>query len=172
MKKFFCISALALVFASCSTDNDSELLQEEAVQVTTVDEVAMKMMNTTTTSCINFLYGSHIIDVSQGINNPMVVFIADVPNGNASRPSKYTLSLEIQTLSDCEDLNSGTGSITRYSMLNYSIPSISDPGFTLSPSQLPSTCYRWRFVVEGFKVTSTSTTPCTTESVWYEEPLF
>lgn len=171
MKKFFYLSALALVFASCSTDN--ELMNEEAVQISTIDEVAVKMMNTTTTtSCINFLYGSHMIDVSQGINNPQVIFIADVPNGNASRPSKYTLSLEIQTLSDCEDLNSGTGSITRYSMLNYSIPSVSDPSFTLQRSQLPSTCFRWRFVVEGFKVTSTSTTPCITESVWYEEPLF
>lgn len=172
MKKFFYISVIALVFASCSTDNDAMLLQEEAVVVSTIDEFNEKMSGTTTTTCISFLYGSAVVDVSQGINNPQVIFTADVPNGNASRPSKYTISLELQALSDCEDLNSGTGSLTRHSLYNFSIPAVSDPGFTLTLGQLPSTCYRWRFVVEGYKVTSTGSTPCVTTSIWYDAPLF
>lgn len=171
MKKFFYLSALALIFASCSTDNDTGLLQEEAVQISTVDEINVKMMTANTVSCVSFLNGNVYIDVSQGINNPQVVFTADVPNGNVTRPARYNVHLEIQTLLDCEDLNSGTGTITRYST-SHLIPTLTDPSITLSPSQLPSTCYRWRFVVDGYKVTSTSSTPCSTTSVWYEEPLF
>lgn len=169
MKKFFYLPVLAILFASCSTDNDSEIFQEDAVVMSTVDPSMQRMSDIQT--CISSLAGTTMVDVSGGFENPQVVFIADVANGSYVR-TKYTLSLEMQLLTDCEDLTSGSGAVTRFSLYNISLPSLNDPKITLSPSQLPSSCYRWRYVVEGSKTTTSGSAPCLTVTPWYEEPLF
>lgn len=169
MKKIFYLSVLALVFASCSVDNDANLLQEDAAQLNAFNE----KMSVNTIGCLGFIYGTTEVDVSQGINNPKVVFIADVPNGPiSSRTTSYNVHLEVQVLFDCENINSGAGFITRHSTTHL-IPTLDpDPRIVLSPSQLPSSCYRWRFVVEGVRISSSGNTPCVTISDWYDETLF
>ena len=169
MKKLLLLPLFALMFASCSTDGD-DLLQEDTVAVTTVAENAYREAQTVT--CLSTLGGYTTLDVSGGFGNPLVNFHADVVNGTGYARTSFTLSLEIQLISDCEGLESGYGAITRYSLYNVSLPSLNDPKITLSPSQLPDSCYRWRYVVEGTKKTTAGTVPCVTESPWYWEPIY
>jgi hypothetical protein len=170
MKKFFLLPLLALLFASCSTDNDEQVFNENAVTFSTVEPNANRnTMVTTPVNCVAALSGNVMIDVSGGFTNPKVVFIADVAQGTTRAAiNSYTLSLEIQPLSDCENLSSGSGTVSRFSLYNVSIPNTADPSISLLPSQLPSNCYRWRWVLQG----GTLTAPCTTVTPWYEEPLF
>jgi hypothetical protein len=173
MKKFLVLSVLAAMFASCSVDNESVNLQEETVGVSVIDEnndLFGKIAYTS--SCFQSIGGSVFVDVSGGISNPKVAFVADVPNDMATPSANYNVSVEMQLLTDCEDLNTGTGAIIKYTINNVAIPAVNDPRVLLSPSQLPSSCYKWRMAVDGIKVTSSGSSACITYSPWDYEPVF
>ena len=169
MKKLFLLLVLMILFAACSVDNeDTVIFEEDAVAMTSFNPAAQRIGTATKTpGCIQSLSGSTYVDVSEGFTSPKVVFVADVPS-DGTQVNFYTLHLEIQLLTDCEDLASGAGAITRYSLYNIPMPSLSDPKISLAQSQLPSSCYRWRWVVGGGSLT----TPCITTTFWYYEPLF
>jgi len=173
LRNFFLVTAIALGLFSCSTDNDMPVMQEEQIAVNTTNDFYLQKILSAgdTEGCVYFLNPSVTVDVSAGIQNPKVIFTADVPNGGSRASSRpYTVTLEMEQLSDCEDLSTGNGIVTRYSLYNQSIPAmLVDPVIKLSRSQLPSTCFRWRFVISGVNTNSQN---CVTASAWDYEPLF
>jgi hypothetical protein len=173
MKKFFVLSVLAMAFVSCSTDNEDVNFQENSIEMSLIEEnESMFGKIAYTSSCFQSIGGDAYVDVSGGISNPKVAFVADVTNDMSAPSANYGVGVEMQLLTDCEDLNTGTGTITKYRITDVAIPAVNDPRILLSLSQLPSSCYRWRMAVDGVKVTTAGSSACITYSPWYYEPVF
>ncbi len=161
MKKLLLLPVFFVTLFSCSTD-DSIAYQDEAGAVTAA---STQRIEKPVNPCIGDLSGYTIINVEGGFGNPVVEFYTD---SSDSRKKKLSAYLEIETLSDCEDITSGTGNVTSYSggIINL----IPDNNIvTLDPSELPAECYRWRVVLTNAPGALSS---CTTVSEWYEAPLF
>ena len=163
MKKILPILFTAFLFVACSTDDAT---------VSETTQAAVDAQLRAVGTCFDGIYGSIYVDVSQGINNPKVQFSADVDDNSDNVNQTYSAKLEIQLLSDCENLNSGTGTSTFYLVPGLiQNPSVNIPKVKLSPSQLPTGCYRWRFTLQG--VSNAQRNPsCISTTQWYDAPLF
>jgi hypothetical protein len=165
MKKLplFLLPLIAL-FISCSSDSDFQA--DEA----TVKN-SMRTIMEPAPDCLMGLEGSLYFDLSKGLNNPVAVFSANV-TGGAPR-TNYNSYVEIELLSDCEDLNSGNGVVTTFEALgSVQNPSVNTPKINVSGSLLPpNPCYRWRVVVEALGAQKGKVS-CVTVSEWYDAPLF
>ncbi|MEL1243366.1 hypothetical protein AAEO56_03760 [Flavobacterium sp. DGU11] len=166
MKKLLLLPVL-LFFAACSTDdNDLNLIQES--ELTNAQYRTAAADN----SCPTNVSSSVYIDVSRGIDRPYVVFSGYVQG--ASNNVTYKARVEIEMLSDCEDITSGNGAVTIFALPGtIQPPFFTAPTVTVAGTLLPSNaCYRWRFVVDGPGAGSKSKTGCSVASPWYDAPLF
>lgn len=161
MKKLLLLPVLLVTLFSCSTD-DSVSYQDES---NAVNAASAERIEKPLNPCIADFSGYTIINVEGGFGNPVVEFYTFSTDGRKKKLSSY---VEIETLSDCEDVNSGTGMVTSFSggIINL-IPN--NNIVTLNPSQLPSGCYRWRLVLTNAPGALSS---CTSVTPWYEAPLF
>ena len=165
------ILLMLMFFYACSTDSvDIEQDQYENA-FTTMSANDESIPNKSSMPPCHKGLSSHVyVDVSSGLGNPVVVFQAVVPS---SVPSNFNfrLKVEIQPLSDCDDMNSINGpSVLFGSNAIVSGGTINPPSVSVSPSQLPS-CYKWRLVYEGF-TTSLTRPSCMSYTSWKEAPLF
>jgi len=167
MKKIMLLP-LFLIFLNCSAD-DNQVNPEQNTENSSVSEDKYKVFATSLPSCFN-LSATVAVDVSNGLGNPVVVFTSSV-NATVSASRKFKVKVEVQQLSDCDDMNSDLGAkviwgpASSLTNVNASPPTVSVAG-----SKLPS-CYKWRFVFEGVSETGRELI-CISNSPWYESPLF
>lgn len=174
MKKILMLSLIALFFISCSTDDSADLLtQENSADIAYSAKGSVGNGKTgggeqPVVSCFSGLAAFTRIDVSAGLNNPVINFTGSVPSTVSSNIA-YNISVEIQGLADCEDFNltsglpiifTSSGSYTNV----YAVP----PAISVLPNQLP-VCYKWRMI---FERANSLTSPCKSVSQWYDAPLF
>ncbi|RZJ75405.1 MAG: hypothetical protein EOO45_05710 [Flavobacterium sp.] len=169
MKKFLTLSLLALLFTACSTD-DSGISQKEqnaSEYGASNDESGNAYRVAGTTECFNTVTGYVYAD---GLNNPNLFFGVTASRTSKGYNSTCRVTLQIQRLSDCDDMASVTGTTISYVLPGTYVNFFAAPvGISIPSSNLPSGCYKWRFVTEGLSGTSID---CTTVSQWYESPLF
>ena len=164
MKKIVLLPLLLLIFTACSTDDADILLDEDQA------ELSPEVEKTELKSCMYALKAETNIDVSGGFGNPVIQFIATTEKSNSAVP--YRITLEVETLDDCEDFTGATGATQSFVQPGYTQVLNTIPyTVTMNPGDLPATCYKWRFVYEGY-VTGKDVVVCYTASQWYESPLF
>ncbi|MES2487688.1 MAG: hypothetical protein V4581_17290 [Bacteroidota bacterium] len=170
MKKLLLLPALALFLFSCSSDTEDLQAMDNHSNARAM-QLASQVTNqipTASLSCFKNLGAHTEIDLSDGFGNGTINFIADAPS---SAMGSYKALVEIEQISDCENLEVGTGNIktfstgVTYNNIYSNAPVISG----IAPSQTFN-CYRWRMVLQG--VNKTGGVSCTTTSQWYEAPLF
>lgn len=166
MKKLLLLPVL-LFFASCSTDDSAlEMSQENASD----DAQYRSAASVTNPTCLDKVDGFITVDLSQGINKPVLVFTASLTGMSAN--VNYKARIEMESLSDCEDVNSGTGTKVSFNAANATTLPASLATISVNHLSLPAfNCYRWRVVVDG-TTSMKGRGPCTTVSQWYEAPLF
>lgn len=170
MKKFLLLTLLAFVFTACSTDDSSTAWEDNA----TVSNVNMKDMFSDENPCFAGVGPGLTIDLADGIDNPVLVFKADLKGSNTreNRRMKFLLSVEMQLLADCEDINVPQGTIVKitnpnyYTLLNDTVK----PTMSLLPSQMLTGCYRWRLVMDGYTMDGEPT--CSSTSRWKDAPVY
>jgi hypothetical protein len=168
MKKILLLLVLGIGLASCTTENEEDFVQYGTVTSQKNNESQAPMRAPSLPSCFTSLTGSVHVDVSNGLGNPIVVFTPTI-TGTVPYTAKFNVRVEVQPLSDCDDMNSNTGSLLTFGPTG-TVQNIifSPPSVSVLPGNMPI-CYKWRFVFEG--VSSLKTT-CYSASVWYESPLF
>ena len=152
---------------ACSTDNEEDFGVSDSNSI--IKQNAVEQFSTLPpTSCFTGLTGQVRVDVSNGLNNPVVIFTPQV-TGNVSATAIFNVRVEVQALSNCDDMGSTVGGLLVFGpagTVNNVVAS--PPSISVVPSNLPS-CYKWRFVFEG----NLRRNPiCYTASQWYESPLF
>lgn len=170
MKKFILLTLLAILIASCSTDD--VMIQEDnvaaAATTETAEEIASRPFGNFK-DCFN-ITGTTDIDLSQGWGNPVVNFYATC--SFIKTGLNYYASVEVQVLDDCEDVE---GSASHYDLFikdgiiyntNTELIKISVPH-----ADLPTNCWRWRYIIKGSRSGSTAVS-CASVSDWYEAPLY
>jgi hypothetical protein len=170
MKKIMILPLIMVLFWACSVDNENELEETDGnMRLAAFSTEAATTNNISVTTCFRGITAGVQADVSNGLGNPVLVFTPAV-TGSVTAGNKYTVRVEIQPLSDCDNMSSDTGSLIVYS---YGTPvqniSTAPPGIMVQPSQIPA-CYKWRMVVDG--VPDKKQTACTSITQWYEAPLF
>jgi len=170
MKKLLLLPALALFLFSCSSDTEDlqamdNHSNERAMQL---GSQVTNQIPTIYLSCFKNLGAHTEIDLSGGFGNGTINFIADAPAGVTG---SFKASVQIEQISDCENLEAGTGNIKTFSTgITYSNISSNAPVVGgIAPSQIFN-CYRWRMVLQ--EVNKTGGLSCTSMSQWYEAPLF
>ncbi|PZR14743.1 MAG: hypothetical protein DI539_18640 [Flavobacterium psychrophilum] len=169
MKKIVLLVMIAVGVWSCSTDNDEVLMHYESDVSERANEESAQALSATTT-CFTDLSASVSVDVSNGIGNPTVVFTPAI-TGPVRISASYRVRVEVQPLSDCDDMNSNTGTLLAFGPSG-SVQNVlaSPPAISVLPANMPS-CYKWRFVFESPAGTPKSQY-CLSASIWYESPLF
>lgn len=177
MKKLFLLSLTVLFVTACSTDDSLEILNQEKAQKVFFSAKAGEAVVAATkpgggdqpiVSCFSGFAAHTEINVSGGLNNPIVNFVADFPSTVALNASFY-VTVEVQQLADCEDFNLTTGSPIFFGTSTpYTNVVANRPTIAVLPNQLP-VCYKWRIFVER---AYSLTTPCKSYSPWYDAPLF
>lgn len=170
MKKIMLLPLLALLF-SCSADDNLISRQNEGdtSSVTYYDNVDGFIEKAgISPSCIN-LGGSVSADVSNGLGNPVLNFTTIV-NGTVVATKKFKVRLEVQALSDCDDMTSSTGSVVVFGPAG-TVQNVqaNPPSFSVMPSQLPL-CYKWRIVFDD-ATDGARGSGCYSYTAWYESPL-
>ena len=156
MKKLLLLPFLLITLFSCSTDDADEVM----IQETTTSTLRPTPVN----QCLASLEGYTNINVDGGFGNPMVEFYV---NASAPDGGQFNLTLEIQRLSDCDNMDSNSGSRMVYDLGRLNLKALDAPVLVLSPQQLPADCYKWRFVA-----TPANGDICLSNFIWYEAPLF
>jgi hypothetical protein len=161
MKKLLLLPFLLITLFSCSTDDaDEVMIQEE-----TAAAAQFSAQRTGIEECVGTVRGYTNINVENGFGDPIVEFYSVALAQMYKK--QHMVYLQVQPLSDCEDMNS-EGDITTYPGKVVNL--VYDQRIiTLKPTQLPASCYKWRFMVTA---TPNSESQCTTLSEWYEAPLF
>ena len=176
MKKMYLLPLLALFFTACSVDDSSEILDQEKIQDADYSNTRFAATAANETKdgkdgpglvCFNDLAAHISMNVSGGLNNPIINFVADVPL-NVSYNTAYMVKVEVQQLADCEDFNVVTGDPIFFGGGKYTNVVMASPTITVLPNELPA-CYKWRMT---FERTGRLVTPCKTISQWYDAPLF
>jgi hypothetical protein len=167
MKKILLLLTVVMGLWSCSTDNEEDFVQYgyNVSQKANENEAAAL----STTSCFTSVTGQVHVDVSNGIGNPVVVFTS-VVTGNVNVRSKYRVRLEVQPLTDCDDMNSDVGTLLIFSLGTIQNVVVLHPSISVLPANMPL-CYKWRFVFESIAGTPINSY-CYSSSEWYESPLF
>lgn len=173
MKKIYLLPLLVLFFTACSVDDSAELLNQEIVEEVFFDSLKEEFNGSgpkeaPQNDCFNGLAAHVSMDVSGGLNNPAVNFVADVPL-TVSPGLAYVVKVEVQQLADCEDFNVVTGDPVFLGGRSYTNVAMAFPSVTVQPNQLP-VCYKWRMVFE--RSGRLIQTPCKALSPWYDAPLF
>jgi len=177
MNKLYLLPLLMLFFASCSVDDSADIVnQQNTTEATTFsvnDSIESRLgaiaQATTVSDCFKGLAGHINLDVSAGLNNPVINFISDAPAGTINPNWSFLVKVEIQQLSDCEDFSSNTGSVTIISNNTvYTNVVATHPAVSVLPAQLPA-CYKWRITLER---TGKFAPVCKSYSSWYDAPLF
>lgn len=177
MRNIYTLILCSVMFMSCSTDDEgivnSDYRANNYVD-TDFSTFNEKSKGGSTpvihiSNCFEDVEGSVSLDVSNGINNPIVLFSTNVVSPPDPDGTGYTVQLILQPISDCENMNSSQG-LPMIVTMPYSFVNVSNiPDFRLYPSQLPQGCYKWRITIGTSKGVSPA---CTTQSIWYEAPLF
>lgn len=168
MKKILLLLTIAMGLWACSTDNEEDFVQYgyNANEKTNAQENLAAL----TVSCFTSLTANVHVDVSGGIGNPVVVF-TPVVSGTVSATAKFRVRVEVQPLSDCDDMNSDTGTLLTFGPAGLVQNVVaSPPVVSVLPANMPL-CYKWRFVFEGISSAQRNPT-CSSASIWYESPLF
>jgi len=161
MKKLLLLPLIAF-FASCSTDDTGLETSQESANASYYRSVSNP-------TCLDAVNGTVTANLSQGINKPIYTFSATL-TGMSSNVN-YWARIEIENLSDCEDINSGTGEVVTFNSTSPVKVPTTKSSIVIGYQSIPDfTCYRWRFVIEG-STTIKGKGPCTTVSEWYEAPL-
>lgn len=168
MKKILLLLIMGVGLGSCTIENEEDFVQVGADASQKNNESQEQMRAPSLPSCFTGLTGHVHVDVSNGLGDPIVVFTPIITD-NVSLTAKFKVRVEVQPLSDCDDMNSNTGSLLSFGPTG-TVQNIvmSPPAVSVLPANMPL-CYKWRFVFEG--VSSLKTT-CYTASPWYESPLF
>ncbi|AWH85176.1 hypothetical protein HYN59_08585 [Flavobacterium album] len=168
MKKLLLLPVLVF-FAACSTDDNNLNLTQENELTNAQYRAAVAE---TDPSCLTSVSASVSIDVSRGIDHPYAVFTGNMVG--ASSKGTYRARVEVEMLSDCEDITSGNGQVTIFAMSGtVQNPLFGTANITVAGNLLPANpCYRWRFVVDGSIAGSKSKNGCSVASPWYDAPLF
>lgn len=153
---------------SCSTDNEDFVQYGYAASQKNNDSQEFTALSTP--SCFTDLAGSVHVDVSNGLGNPIVVF-TPIITGTVSSTAKFKVRVEVQPLSDCDDMNSNAGTLLSFGPTVTVQNVIASPSsVSVMPGNMPL-CYKWRFVFEGYSIQQRLPV-CRSESIWYESPLF
>lgn len=170
MKKVTSLFALLLLFASCSTDDDS---------IQTNKDVTAKKSAFDTPIVISPKPSKYIFpcwsnptahyDNVGAFASPKWGFIADIPQGTAP-DGLYKVTLQIQEI-EPENLEVGIGSIISYTdNIVYNNVTVTPPSVARYPYQL-MLYYRWRLVVSQVSFKDYSTIICSQSTPWYDTPL-
>jgi len=170
MKKLLLLPALALFLFSCSSDTeDLQAMDNHSnARVMQLGSQVTNQIPAAYLSCFKNLGAHTEINLNDGFGNGTINFIADAPSGVTG---SYKALVEIEQISDCENLGVGTGNVKTfstgviYSNISANVPVIGG----IAPSQTFN-CYRWRMVLQ--EINKTGGVTCTTLSQWYEAPLF
>jgi len=178
MNKLYILPILMLFFASCSVDDSADIVNQqnstEATVLSVNDSIEEARLGATAqagsvSDCFKGLTSHINLDVSAGLNNPVINFISDAPAGTINPNWSFLVKVEIQQLSDCEDFNSNTGSVITISNSTvYTNVVATHPAVSVLPAQLPA-CYKWRITLER---TGKFAPVCKSYSSWYDAPLF
>jgi hypothetical protein len=169
MKKILMVMIMTVGLLACSADNEGDSVQygNGVLQKTNAEGQTEAL---TTTSCFTSLTGNVHLDVSNGIGNPTVVF-TPVITGTVSPTARFIVRVEVQPLSNCDDMNSNTGTLLSFGPVDaVKNVGVYPPVISVLPSSLPL-CYKWRFVFESSPGTIKASY-CYSTSSWYESPLF
>lgn len=174
MRQIFTLLVLAATLLSCSTDDTGIINTNdtEAAYIITTNNVSEETISERAdrySTCFNEVQGRISLDLSSGLNNPILEFGTYIPAAPVSTQIGYTVQLYLQPIQDCEDMNSDIGTATVFT-LPYSVVNLQNiPDFRISPSQLPSQCYKWKVVVQ----TPRGYAPyCGSSSIWHDAPLY
>lgn len=171
MKKILLLPLFAFLLTACSVDNEEMYTSQESIVMNVSDTVESE--RPLYPSCFTNTTGNVIIDVSNGFGNPIVVFSANVNGQFGTAKKAFTVRLEVQELSDCEDFYSDSGDVINYTLpVLVRNPAVTPPTISLNPNQLPYGCYKWRIVLESGIIGSEFNAFCQSASPWYEAPLF
>ena len=168
MKKLLLLPVLAFLFTACSSDMETEDLV--SAYSTENGNNLRAQAATTASGCFSGLTASYIIDVANGFGNGTITFIsqppADAPVGG------YKVRVEVEQISDCEDLTSGNGNIRTFTdgVVRYNVGTTAPVVSGVSAAQT-FPCYRWRMVFESAPNASRGSY-CVNVSPWYDAPLF
>ena len=168
MKKIVLLTLTMLGALSCSTDEVAVQYDRSGMEKTN-SQSEYVTMGVGLPICFSSLNAEVSVDVSGGFNNPVVVF---TPIVNAAIPltSRFWIRLEVQSLSDCDLISTGTGNVLTFGPSTpVQYVTSSPPSVSVLPANLPS-CYKWRFVIEG--VNSKGVITCSSFSRWQESPIF
>ncbi|WP_297332881.1 hypothetical protein [Flavobacterium sp.] len=168
MKNLFLALTAILLFASCSTDDNSAADGPKAKSLIVGQ------------SCFNRISGTFAMDFSEGLGNPTLKFGAIVQalpasGGTATSNNIYAMYLQVQPLADCEDMNSDSGAMISFSSAPFTGTNV--PTINLKPVNIPFMCYKWRVVVTRVDATirvdgRNNSDTCTSVSEWYDAPLY
>ena len=169
MKKVLLLSIMMLGLWSCSADNENDLekYQTNVTEKSNTDQVAA--VSASFPSCFTNLTGHVHVDVSNGFGNPIVVF-TPIISGSMSSTARFLVRVEVEELSDCDTMSSGTGNVLSFGSSS-PVQNVvaSPPSVWVAPANMPR-CYRWRFVFES--ISSRGSQICSSYSKWSESPLF
>lgn len=175
MKKLLLLPLYAFLCIACSADDSADIVAGDATANAALMAKSVAAAATKPgggekpiISCFGGFAAHTRMDVSGGINNPVINFEADVPS-TAPANASYTVIVEVQQLADCEDFNLVTGLPLYFGAASpFTNVAVDTPSIAVLPNQLP-VCYKWRIIIEQ---AYTLTTPCKTFSPWYDAPLF
>lgn len=166
MKKILLLLPIILGLLACTTDNEEDFGQYEYYIAEKSDAPGFEILSTT---CFTNLTGQTHVDVSGGFGNPIVVFTPTV-TGTVPATAKFRVKVEVQPLSDCDNINSDTSTLLNFGHVIAQNIVAAPPVISVQPENLPL-CYKWRFVFEG--ISDIKRNPiCYSASDWYESPLF
>lgn len=171
MKKLLLIPFIALFAVACSTDTEDldNYANAQKTMASSASPIIGGTYATISQSCFSQLGAHPFYDATNGLNNGTLSFISEPPASAFS--GSYKVRVEIEEVSDCEDLGSGTGNIKTFTTgATYTNVVANAPKVTGVKPADTFACYRWRMVFEG--VGRNGAVTCTTASQWYDAPLF
>jgi hypothetical protein len=119
--------------------------------------------------CLNGLTAKVSVDVSGGLDNPIIVFTPALAD-DQNQATAFSEQLEVQPLADIDDLDSDTGAIISFGPQSGTVQdNLSLSPILIVPAQLPM-FYKWRISV--IKSDSSGQVICVCYSQWQESPLF
>jgi hypothetical protein len=169
MKKLLLLPILALFIAACSADNDEPVIATEAASLGITETTEPEEQSQDIPTCFDSssLTAYTEIDMSNGFGNGTITFVGQLP---AATTDTYKVSVEIEEISECEDLTSGTGNVRTFSAIQtYISNSNTLPAIAGVAPADTFACYRWRMVFE--RVHASGTVSCKASTVWYDSPL-
>jgi len=173
MKRLLLLSALAFSLFSCSADSEDlaamsgPSAQRSGIKATLVSQITANPKDMYL-SCFKNLAAHTEIDLSNGFGNGLINFVSEPPAGITG---SYKVLVQVEEISDCENLASGTGNVRVFSDgLTYSGVVNNPPVVAgIAPAQTFA-CYRWNMVFQS--INRSGGISCISSTAWYDAPLF